>query len=288
MEYTVKQIRQRLLSVTETKNENGEIDVTKEFLKTYRILFAMSGGYEVYWERNHVEVPTFGLFFFIPGNRYTVRTGDRRVELLDLRFEMTAPQTQRPMLSNPAPDLILNPEKHVAPIVFRDYKQLNRPFCHEVSSQTARAMEMAIFELQKDMPLAQELADLYLYAVLMNLMRDIEMKPLNRRPNATAKIMRYVNAHLTEPIYNEVIGKELSYHPNYINRVIKEETGIPFRKYVAEEKLHYAAMLLLTTNKSITEIAFTLCFHSSSHFSSLFTEKYHCTPSEYRKKYYSE
>ena len=96
--------------------------------------------------------------------------------------------------------------------------------------------------------------------------------------------MRYVHAHITENIQNDTIARELSYHPNYINRVIKKATGMTFHKYVVDEKLHYATSLLLSTNDSITDIAYSLSFNTSSHFSNLFAEKYHCTPSQYRKR----
>ena len=290
MEYTVRQIRPKLLSVTGTQNKNEEIEITKEFLHTYRMLFALSGHYEVYWDRCHAEVPEYSLFFFLPGNRYTIRTREVKVELLDVRFEMfpSGSLTKRPMLSNPAPDQVLYPEKHIKPLFFSDYQQFNKPFFFEVGPQTAQALESMLYEAQKDMLFARELADLYLRAALMNLLRDMSMKKEDERPNAAAKIMRYVNTHLTEPIYNEVVARDLSYHPNYINRVIKDATGLPFRKYVTEAKLRYATALLLNTNKTVTEIALTLCFHSSSHFTDLFREFYHCTPSEYRKKYFRE
>lgn len=49
-------------------------------------------------------------------------------------------------------------------------------------------------------------------------------------------------------------------------------------------KITHSAELLGSTNKSIEEIASSLCYVSSSQFSTKFKQYYHCTPNTYQRE----
>jgi len=68
-------------------------------------------------------------------------------------------------------------------------------------------------------------------------------------------------------------------------QVFEERTGISVKKYQIKRKMSYAASLLTSTNKRITEIAGEVGFDSFSHFLHLFKKTHSMTPKEYRNKY---
>jgi AraC-like DNA-binding protein len=55
-------------------------------------------------------------------------------------------------------------------------------------------------------------------------------------------------------------------------------------KWLIQKKLEHAKMLLDSTEKSISEIAFDSGFENNSHFSRIFKERYKLSPNFYRKK----
>src|SRR6056297_1794957 len=70
---------------------------------------------------------------------------------------------------------------------------------------------------------------------------------------------------------------------DYFRNMFKKYTGFSPHQYHMELKLMRAKELLLTTNKSIKEIAYELGFQSIHYFSRCFKKKLGVNPSEVRK-----
>ena len=70
---------------------------------------------------------------------------------------------------------------------------------------------------------------------------------------------------------------------SYFRRMFKNFTGISPRQYFLQLKIMRARELLLTTDKSIKEISYQLCFDSIYYFSRFFKQKTGMSPSEFRK-----
>ena len=73
---------------------------------------------------------------------------------------------------------------------------------------------------------------------------------------------------------------------SYFSRSFKSVMGKNFAKFLNEIKIDAAKRLLLTTNKTITEISMETGFSSSSHFISNFSKSVGITPLAYRKNAY--
>lgn len=98
----------------------------------------------------------------------------------------------------------------------------------------------------------------------------------------TAAILAYIQLHITEPITRERLQEEFHFHPNYINRLIRQATGMSLHQYITDMRIHRAKELLTTSPLSIGEIAQSLCFYDSSHFSAAFQKHTGVTPSFFR------
>ncbi|MWC31226.1 helix-turn-helix domain-containing protein [Paenibacillus sp. MMS18-CY102] len=69
----------------------------------------------------------------------------------------------------------------------------------------------------------------------------------------------------------------------HINRVFKEWMHTTPISYINQLKLGYTKDLLVASQLSITDIAFTAGFNNLSHFHHLFKRAFHMTPLDYRK-----
>lgn len=76
---------------------------------------------------------------------------------------------------------------------------------------------------------------------------------------------------------------QLGVHPNYLNRVLKKETGKTILKVINERIITEARILLQHTDWTISEISHCLGFEYHSHFDSVFKKITGLSPSVYRE-----
>lgn len=77
---------------------------------------------------------------------------------------------------------------------------------------------------------------------------------------------------------------QLSYHPNYLSKVLKREKGETFTDIVNEEKMTQAKYMLLTTEYSIAEISEKLQYTNVQNFIRFFKNHEGVTPAAFRKE----
>lgn len=98
------------------------------------------------------------------------------------------------------------------------------------------------------------------------------------------EVTRYIRAHYAEECGNESISRRFSYHPNYINRLMVEHTGMSLHQYVNRTRVGQALALLESGAYSVAEIAALVGFSDPAHFSKSFRKCIGCSPSAYRPK----
>jgi AraC family transcriptional activator of pobA len=76
---------------------------------------------------------------------------------------------------------------------------------------------------------------------------------------------------------------QLHVHPNYLNTLVKNQTGKTLREHIQDRLLHEAKTLLVQTNWGINEISDGLGFSGQAAFTSFFKKKTQISPSEFRK-----
>ena len=70
------------------------------------------------------------------------------------------------------------------------------------------------------------------------------------------------------------------------HNTFKTAVGKTLRDYIEEQRIKKATNLLLTTNYSLTQIAYECGFSSQSYFSYVFKRRMKKTPREYAKEIY--
>lgn len=65
-------------------------------------------------------------------------------------------------------------------------------------------------------------------------------------------------------------AKELSVHPNYLNRSVKEVTGKPTTAHITERIISEAKALLQHTDWNIADVAYALGFEYPTYFNNFF------------------
>ncbi|SMD13221.1 hybrid sensor histidine kinase/response regulator transcription factor [Pedobacter nyackensis] len=94
-----------------------------------------------------------------------------------------------------------------------------------------------------------------------------------------------VDEYLMEPDFTiDVLVKKIGMSRSVLYRKLKALTGQSIAELVKTIKLKKAAQLLMTTNMSVSEIAFALNFNDQKHFRQSFKTLFNQLPSAYRKQ----
>lgn len=119
-------------------------------------------------------------------------------------------------------------------------------------------------------------------AYLEFLISDVEVKD-NFIVN---KLLQHLHMNIESFMSLEKLADHLNITPEYACTCFKKHMGISLMKYSKKIKVDRAKILLLTTNMSILDIAFTLGFYDQSHFSKTFKYFEGVSPSKFRNTNY--
>lgn len=98
------------------------------------------------------------------------------------------------------------------------------------------------------------------------------------------KIVEYIRLNYDKDVSASSISKEFSYHPNYINKLVKRKTGKCLVDFIRHVKIEIAIGLLHENDITLSEICSLLGYYDYSHFYKAFVAETGVTPSEYKKK----
>jgi len=76
---------------------------------------------------------------------------------------------------------------------------------------------------------------------------------------------------------------QLHVHPNYLNSLVRSQTGKTLREHIQDRLIHEAKSLLVQTDWGINEISDGLGFSGQAAFTSFFRKKENVSPSAFRK-----
>lgn len=110
---------------------------------------------------------------------------------------------------------------------------------------------------------------------------DVEMR--SKKYRALLRVTHYIDEHYSEGVSLEEVAEATGISRYYVSHLFKELMDNTFIGYVNELRLNHAAMLLVTTDSPIIEIASKSGFNNLSNFNRAFKMYFGKTPSAYRK-----
>lgn len=94
--------------------------------------------------------------------------------------------------------------------------------------------------------------------------------------------MRYIESNYADAITLDSVCKRFGFSPAHFSRLFKQVTGDTFSAYLSKVRFENAVTMLITTDKSIEDIAFECGFNSISYFSFAFKKNFQISPLKYR------
>lgn len=97
-------------------------------------------------------------------------------------------------------------------------------------------------------------------------------------------LIAFVQTHYAEKISLAMLAEEFHLSEKYVSWYFKEHFSIGFMQYVMHLRMSKAKDMLVTTERSITDVALSCGYQSVNLFIRNFKETYGITPLQYRKK----
>ncbi|HZM13109.1 MAG TPA: AraC family transcriptional regulator [Bacteroidales bacterium] len=112
---------------------------------------------------------------------------------------------------------------------------------------------------------------------------DTEIFSYNSR--RIEKVMEFIHTSFDKQLSLCEAAKITSMTESAFSRFFKLRTGMTFIDCLTEVRLGHASRMLISTTKTIAEIAYSCGFNNISNFNRIFRKKKSCTPRELRESY---
>ena len=100
---------------------------------------------------------------------------------------------------------------------------------------------------------------------------------------AVTRAKEYIAEHLDTEITAQLLSDELHISTTHLSRLFRQHTGFSPYDYVIAVRINKAKEYLLTTDKSITDIAYLTGFNSQANFIYCFKNHEGVSPGRFRK-----
>ena len=107
---------------------------------------------------------------------------------------------------------------------------------------------------------------------------------VSKGTDGTREILWYCLDHYREPISLYDLSRAMHISQSRLSHIFKEKIGISFKGYINYLRVHDACKMLLSTRKSVSDIAMLVGFDSIRSFNRNFLSVMGCTPSKYRSE----
>lgn len=98
------------------------------------------------------------------------------------------------------------------------------------------------------------------------------------------RMLRFIAEHALDSISADDVGNAVGLHPNYAMSIFKRAVGHTINQAIVRHRLDTAQSLLISTDLSITDVAFESGFGSVSRFYEAFSERFVEKPTAFRRR----
>ena len=114
----------------------------------------------------------------------------------------------------------------------------------------------------------------------------IKHNPKHNNSKVIEQTLKYIENNLTSDLSLKALSSQYNFSSVYFHKMFKASTGKNLREYVEEQRIKKAIELLISTEMTLTQIAYECGFSSQSYFSYAFKRYAGATPREYVKDIY--
>ncbi|MDP4133326.1 MAG: helix-turn-helix domain-containing protein [Bacillota bacterium] len=252
----------------------------REFVRAYdeRFLYILEGEGSLILENEKLDFCKDSVCYYPQGLHYKLEAKDE-IKFVSVNFDFFQNLSEVMTVMPPNPDKNYDPKKAIKSDELLSCKLFNSPFVMgNIQKLKECFLDIAEHCTCGELYGKETGSSILKYAVCV-MLKSSSGEKVNATFENTAA---YINENYMNMIDNKSVAKALSYHPNYLNSVIKQKTGMSLHRYITEVRLKNACRLL-GRGMSVGETAINTGFCNADHFSVCFKKYMGVNPSEYAK-----
>ena len=98
------------------------------------------------------------------------------------------------------------------------------------------------------------------------------------------RVLEYVEAHVSDRLDLEVLAREAGISHFHFLALFNKAVGTTPQRYIQQFRMQIAKTMLLSTEKRVLDIAFSIGYRSAAHFGAMFRRDCGETPTEFRAR----
>lgn len=155
------------------------------------------------------------------------------------------------------------------------------------SGRTARQLfgVGTLLEHLREQGMVEDAANWLNREVLEPIMEVLDNERHAKSVNITESLLQMIRQEYKRDLQLEECASRLNFHPVYVSRVFKKETGYSFSDYLSQFRLRQAKDWLRNTDMKVADIAEQLNYQSSSTFIRYFRKMEGMTPGQFREEH---
>ncbi|MBQ4564484.1 MAG: helix-turn-helix domain-containing protein [Lachnospiraceae bacterium] len=158
--------------------------------------------------------------------------------------------------------------------------------------QGASEKQILIFlqSCQKQLATQQNFSALstWLLDTVLRFINEMAVDPDIKHANIIHRCIQHISTRYTEHLTLEEMASIISFSPDYLSRIFRQETGITFNQYVNHVRIAKAKELIRHSDLRLTDISQMTGFDDQSYFTKVFRRMEGMSPREYAKKCHSQ
>lgn len=248
----------------------------------HRIFYCISGEGQLEIHGKIIDMKKGSLLYWKSGMTY--RYVSRSAKIIACNFDFSNKSRDKVIPLPPVRAGLFSKKSILEDIFFEDEEIFNSYFFIE----NAFSLEEKFMELEEEFSgkklYYQNRCSAILSDIIACAIRLYKIPDMGKSSRIAEEILIYVRENFNKKITNANIGRHFNYHPNYINKLVSDHTGMSLHKYIIGYRMNTAISLLQSTDHSISKIAEMVGMPDLKHFSKCFKNVTGNTPSYYKRK----
>lgn len=158
----------------------------------------------------------------------------------------------------------------------------------EKNSKLFKLLHQIVSENEQESTCHDAIMKGYYLILLGEIFQMMQFRDIKSSDSDTIKlVLNYCMENYNREIHLDMVADTLHISKYYISHLFTDKLHIGFREYIGTLRVSEACLLLSTSDKTITEIAYDVGFSSTRSFNRVFLKYIGMTPSQYKKKLYA-
>ncbi len=235
----------------------------------YRLFYCYGGSGQILVDKVTYEMKEGSLICWPPGIRYSllITKNGKSFDLMQVNFDYTRNHAHLSDPIAPAKWRNFDPKKIVERVIFSDYPEFNSPlFISDIQFLSNPMYNMVTEFISKKNFYISRTAGFLKSNLSLAGRFMLNSRSISRGDFLVNKMIQYIHTHYREEITNRILGEYLGYHPNHLNRLLVQHTGMSIHKYLINCRIDAAIDLIQASDLKIVAIAEAVGFRDTTHF----------------------